>query len=388
MYIKHSSKTNDFRVWVEIQNIDPAKLDDPPVTSEKEHSNDPRMCIFLKHFDPTAQTLLGVTHVYVRKKDRVHDLLLPQIYKMMNWPESPKQAEIQLFEEIKPSMIDQIKPKQTFESAEIQDGDIICFQKTPTIQEAQALRERGLPTTAAEFYSYMTDLIKVKLLPKVPGAGPELTLIMSKKMTYDDVSERVAKQLNVLPTHLQFRQAHNQSNAPKAPLKRAQHGNLAAMLSVHNYYGSLPPAPNMLYYETLEISLAELETKRMFKFTWLPDGISKEEACETLVPKTGTISDLIPYLVNRYNLDTEQEQRIRFFTAHGGKFQKQLGRDYPVLQQDYNYVYAELMPEDELHFDPETSKLLEAFHFHKEPSKTHSTAVPFKFVIKKVCIST
>ncbi|KAI5816954.1 hypothetical protein BZA77DRAFT_46183 [Pyronema omphalodes] len=379
MAVKHSSKAIDFRVWVEIQNIDPAKLDDPPV----DNANDPRMCIFLKHFDPIAQTLLGVTHVYVRKKDRVHDLLLPQISKIMNWPESLKQAEIQLFEEIKPSMIDQIKPKQTFEAAEIQDGDIICFQKAPTIQEAQALRERGLPTTAMEFYSYMTDLIKVKLLPKVSGTGPELTLIMNKKMSYDDVSERVAKQLNVPPTHIQFRQAHTQSSAPKAPLKRAQHGTLGAMVSVHNYYGSLTSLPNMLYYEILDISLAELETKKLFKFIWLPDGISKEEPCETLVPKTGAMSDLIPYLVSRYNLNAEQEQRIRFFSAHGGKFQKQLTRDYPVLQQDYNYVYAELTPEDELKFDPETSKLLEAFHFHKEPSKTHSTAVPFKFVVKK-----
>lgn len=33
-------------------------------------------------------------------------------------------------QEIKPSMIEPLKPKQSLKVAELQDGDIICFQKT------------------------------------------------------------------------------------------------------------------------------------------------------------------------------------------------------------------------------------------------------------------
>lgn len=38
-------------------------------------------------------------------------------------------SDTDIGQEIKPSMIEPMKPKQTFSQAEIQDGDIICFQR-------------------------------------------------------------------------------------------------------------------------------------------------------------------------------------------------------------------------------------------------------------------
>ena len=35
---------------------------------------------------------------------------------------------MKLYEEIKPGMIELMKPKVTFAQSEIQDGDVVCFQ--------------------------------------------------------------------------------------------------------------------------------------------------------------------------------------------------------------------------------------------------------------------
>jgi ubiquitin carboxyl-terminal hydrolase 7 len=47
----------------------------------------------------------------------------------------PKSTSIQLFEEIKPSSIELLKSDQTFRKAEIQHGDIVCFQQSISQKE-------------------------------------------------------------------------------------------------------------------------------------------------------------------------------------------------------------------------------------------------------------
>lgn len=41
-----------------------------------------------------------------------------------------KEANVLFKQEIKPTMIEPLKGKQTLKAAELQDGDIICFQHT------------------------------------------------------------------------------------------------------------------------------------------------------------------------------------------------------------------------------------------------------------------
>ena len=131
--------------------------------------------------------------------------------------------------------------------------------------------------------------------------------------------------------------------------------------------------------------LAELETKKLIKFTWLPEGITKEEPAEALVPKAGSMVDIIPYLQKRFNVSDSMVDRIRFFAAHGGKFHKELNLQYSVAGiQDFNQLYCEIVPEEEVEADLSVTRILGAFHFHKEPSKQHTQGVPFKFVVKKV----
>ena len=80
--------------------------------------------VFLKHFNTSKQTLLGVGKTYMLRTAKVGDLV-PIINEKMGW--TPGTA-LKLYEEIKPGMIEHMKPKLSFAQSEIQDGDVICFQ--------------------------------------------------------------------------------------------------------------------------------------------------------------------------------------------------------------------------------------------------------------------
>ncbi|CCF45370.1 ubiquitin carboxyl-terminal hydrolase, partial [Colletotrichum higginsianum] len=80
--------------------------------------------VFLKHFDVEAQSLHGIGHVYISKEKKVEELV-PIIMKKMGWGDKlPSDEKICLWEEIKPTMIEALKAKQSLKAAELQDGDI------------------------------------------------------------------------------------------------------------------------------------------------------------------------------------------------------------------------------------------------------------------------
>ena len=80
--------------------------------------------IFFKHFDTSKQALYGIGKAYIQKTAKVADLV-PIINERMWWtPGTP----LKLYEEIKPGMIELMKPRLSFSQSEIQDGDIICYQ--------------------------------------------------------------------------------------------------------------------------------------------------------------------------------------------------------------------------------------------------------------------
>jgi ubiquitin carboxyl-terminal hydrolase 7 len=80
--------------------------------------------VFLKHFNTTKQTLLGVGKTYMLRTAKVGDLV-QIINEKMGWAPG---TGLKLYEEIKPGMIELMKPKLSFAQSEIQDGDVICFQ--------------------------------------------------------------------------------------------------------------------------------------------------------------------------------------------------------------------------------------------------------------------
>lgn len=260
---KFSSKGHPFRLWLELA---PTGVDGQPAPPPDSDS----ILIFLKCFDVALQTLTGVCSVYVRKNQKVSDLatiILPK----MDWPAG---TDFQLFEEIKPTMIDIMKPKKTFQESEIQDGDIITFQRSLKDSEVPA---SALYTNASDFYTYLLNRMDVTFAPIKTNEGEKFTLTLSREMSYDQFAKKVGEHLQVDATHLRFAPVMEKTGKAKAFLKRTVGQDLFHILTgQYGAYGYTVHRPDALYYEILDMSLSDYESKKCFKVTWLPDGVSKE----------------------------------------------------------------------------------------------------------------
>ncbi|KAI4171690.1 MAG: hypothetical protein LQ343_004083 [Gyalolechia ehrenbergii] len=401
-YTKFSGRDKPFRLWAETsttpedgrtqwpnQNLSPALS--PPIL------------IFLKYFNHSDQTLRGIGHIYMKKTSKVAEII-PPIQQLMGWSPSKDTMPLsstsspslssssnsattapgmQLYEEIKHTMIEPLKAKATLQQAEIQDGDIICFQRALSEKEASAIASTGGYTDAREFYDYLLNRIIVNFFPRA-GSDPEagkFTLPLSRKMSYDQFSAKVGEHLKVDPTHLRFTTVLASTGKPKQPVRRGQAATLAQILipSLSTYANS-NQRPDALFYEILEMSISELETKRNIRVTWLPEGVTKEESIDVLAPKNGIVQDLIAPVQRKANLSDEAVSALRIYETQQCKVVKELDHNAALTNiPDYANLYAELIPEEEIHAGDE-DRAIYAFHFDKEPMKTHG--VPFKFVVK------
>jgi ubiquitin carboxyl-terminal hydrolase 7 len=253
--------------------------------------------IFLKHFDAEEQKLEGIGHIYVSKEKKIEELV-PVIAKRMGWGDKlPAGEQLAMWEEIKPSMIESLKAKQTLKAAELQDGDIICFQKVnerklsgEVLGKLPRLGDRNSDEPkpkrwdrfddAKAFYDFLYFKREVRLDPHPRCEKADLEsfiLTLSSKVTYDQLAERVGDYLDVEPTHLRFFTANATTGAPKGAVRRAINSTLAQILNPQNYaQQNLQTKANSLFYEVLDMSLAELDTKKNIRVTWLSEGITKE----------------------------------------------------------------------------------------------------------------
>ena len=103
---------------------------------------------------------------------------------------------------------------------------------------------------------------------------------------------------------------------------------------------------------------------------------------EVLVPRDGTIADVLAGLQKKANLDDETIAKTRVYEVHNFKIYKEFSPDSKFGgSNDFVALYAEKVPEEELELES-GARTINAFNFDKETNKPHG--VPFKFVMKQV----
>jgi len=337
-------------------------------------NNPNSIMIFLKYFDVSKQTLLGVGKVYVQKNSKVGDLAYV-INERMRWqPTTP----LKLYEEIKPGMIEVMKPKLTFAQSEIQDGDVICFQAELSEKEISDFEHQNMLSTPIQFYDLLQNRVLIKFKPRFEEAGlEEFELVLSKKMNYDTLAARVGEHLRHDPIKLRFTTASN-TGQPRQVLKRALNQMVAEILQPT--YGN--NQTSVLFYEMLEVSIVELETKRNLKIIWTGAHNREEATVSFLLPKTSMVHDLCEQLAKHEQVKlTEGESgKIRVFeVTKDGKHQHEFNANEMLGNLPETEIFAEEITAEEVNAG-DSDKVISAFHFTKEPTRTHG--VPFRFVVK------
>ncbi|KAG6911473.1 hypothetical protein DXG01_014547 [Tephrocybe rancida] len=361
-----AARQNDLRLYLDVIP-DPSKPD-PPAQS---------IMIFLKHFDTSKQTLLGVGKAYMLRTSKVGDLAVV-VNERMRWtPGTP----LKLYEEIKPGMIELMKPKLSFAQSEIQDGDVICFQVDLPEKEVHDLESQGLYSNPVQFYDFLQNRAMIIFRPKFEELDhdhPEFNLTLSKKQNYDTMSAKAGEFLRHDPIKLRFTTTHATNGSAKAVLKRSLNQSIAEIMAP-TY---INPTTTVILYEKLDVSIVELETKRSLKVIWT--GIyNREEATHPfLLPKTSAVHDLADHLAKLVTLTPGGTGKIRVFEiSKDGKTQKEFtGSEMIGNIPDPVELYAEEIPREELEAD-DSDKVISVFHFYNQLVRTHG--IPFKFVLKR-----
>ncbi|KAK5694844.1 ubiquitin-specific protease ubp15 [Elasticomyces elasticus] len=411
---KFSTRTGGFRIFVEettrsadgtpLWPSEEVPVPSSPVTNgavaQQQHKP---IIIFLKHFDVEKQVLEGVGHIYMNPSEKAQDIA-PHILDLMGWEVG---VNVELYEEIKQTYIERMKPRNTLVASEIQDGDIVVFQRHLSDTEATGIKEKR-PTAcldAPAYYDYLINRIFVTFTPKFAPVqnleikeegGEKFTVALSKKDGYDALAVKAAEELSKRATqpieasHLRFTTVNVQTGKPRSLVKRQQGTTVQSVLfgSTGGYTYAPAQASDQLYYEVLEMSLTDLEQRKNVRVVWLSEGIQKDTVVEMAMPKNSTFEDVLITLAKRVGLDEDVLPEVRFWEAHGGKVYKVLGRGQSVVAlNEYMTVYAERITEDERQSEDageeskEEIRLVNCFHFEKEPSKSHG--VPFLFVLKE-----
>ena len=364
-------RRNELMLYLEI--LDDEKL---PMAQLVDGSQDnTHFILFVKYFDVDRQTLRGLAVLYMHKQDKVDAVLEKPIVKQLA---STIQAEMRLFEEIKPGMIEPLRPKMTFQQAEIVDGDIVCVQRVVPETERLALVQSGKFATAPEYYDFVNNKITIRISPRSADATPneKFELVLSRKMTYDTIVQRIGERLSVDPACVRLCTVNPVSGQPKTYVKAISTLTLATILQP----AYLEQPSDQLMYEVLEMSLREFESKKLIKVSYLPEGITKEVAVEVLIPKTGNVGDALQAIRAKLQFAQDSTKQLVLYETSNHKYQRELPMTYPVISMNdfATYYVEECRPVDQR--TSEDDRLVTVVHFQKDVQRTHG--IPFRLWLK------
>ncbi|KAI8609294.1 putative ubiquitin-specific processing protease 21 [Chytriomyces sp. MP71] len=359
--IKDGLKLGEFKFYVDLTGL------------QQPLSGGDHCLIFVKKYDNLTGKIGYAGKAYFPKSQKIADAI-PEMQAM-----AKLEGPVKIFEEVKPGMIEPTDITKTFSSAELGNGDIICIQNDLTPAQVEALEDSRFESVVfyfEDFQNRMPVIFKHKNKDKETQL-PDVELVLSKKMTYDQVVSKLGPVVNWEPTKIQLYNSSGNTFKAQVPIKRNATMKLAEMTSFGHY---VPNAgPTTLFYELLSIDLTVLETKKFVTVIPVDCHQHELEPLEILVPKTARALDVLAELQSRVTFSEGGSGQLRLFDTIYFKIHKVYDPSDSIAAAA-DPLYVEEIPIDELNVK-EDDKVVNAAHFTKDASRGHG--VPFKFVVIK-----
>ncbi|KAJ0499961.1 putative ubiquitinyl hydrolase 1 [Helianthus annuus] len=368
-----SNKANnaELKLFLEVQMGQDSQPVPPPVKTKEE------ILLFFKLYDPLKEELRYVGRLFVKGTGKPTEIL-PKLKELAGF--APDE-EIELFEEIKfePNvMCEHVDKKLTFRASQLEDGDIICFQK-PLQAGTVKCRYPDVPS----FLEYVHNRQVVRFRSLEKPKEDEFSLELSKLNNYDDVVERVASHLNLDdPSKIRLTSHNCYSQQPKPqPIKYRGVEHLSDMLAHYNQ------TSDILYYEVLDIPLPELQGLKTLKVAF-HHATKDEVVIHTIrLPKQSTVGDVINDLKTKVEL-SHPDAELRLLEVFYHKIYKifPLNEKIENINDQYWTLRAEEIPEEEKDLGPQ-DRLIHVYHFTKDASQNQvqvqNFGEPFFLVIRE-----
>ncbi|CAL1386879.1 unnamed protein product [Linum trigynum] len=367
-----SNKANnaELKLFLEVE-LGPDLRPIAPLDRTKED-----ILLFFKLYDPLKEELRYIGRLFVKGSGKPMEILT-KLNEMAGY--APEQ-EIELYEEIKFEphvMCEPIDKKIAFRSSQLEDGDIVCFQKPPP-GSGQPCRYPDVPS----FLDYVHNRQVVRFRSLEKPKEDEFSLELSKLHTYDDVVERVANHLGLDdPSKMRLTSHNCYSQQPKPqPIKYRGVDHLSDMLVHYNQ------TSDILYYEVLDIPLPELQGLKTLKVAF-HHATKDEVVIHTIrLPKQSTVGDVINDLKTKVEL-SHPNAELRLLEVFYHKIYKIFppGEKIENINDQYWTLRAEEIPEEEKQIGPH-DRLIHVYHFMKDTAQNQQVqnfGEPFFLVIRE-----
>ncbi|KAH7547698.1 hypothetical protein JRO89_XS14G0004000 [Xanthoceras sorbifolium] len=352
--VSNKASNTELKLFLEVelgQDLQPVPL--PEKTKED-------ILLFFKRYDPLKEELRYVGRLLVKGIGKPVEILT----KLNEMAGFGPDEEIDLYEEIKfePSvMCEPIDKKITFRASQLEDGDIICFQKSSQAGNDEQGRYPDVPS----FLDYVHNRQVVRFRSLEKPKEDEFFLELSKLHNYDDVVERVSHHLGLDdPSKIRLTSHNCYSQQPKPqPIKYRGMEHLSDMLAHYNQ------TSDILYYEVLDIPLPELECLKTLKVAF--HHASKDEVVIHTIrlPKQSTVADVISDLKTKVEL-SHPNAELRLLEVFYHKIYKifPLNEKIENINDQYWTLRAEEIPEEEKNLGPH-DRLIHVYHFMKDTAQ-------------------
>ncbi|KAG6677675.1 hypothetical protein I3843_14G037900 [Carya illinoinensis] len=371
-----SNKANnaELKLFLEVELGQDLKPVPPPEKTKED------ILLFFKLYEPLKEMLQYVGRLFVKGSGKPVEILA-KLNEMAGF--SPDE-EIEIYEvslitlEIKfePNiMCERIDKKATFRASQLEDGDIICFQKSAQVGSSDQCRYPDVPS----FLEYVHNRQVVRFRSLEKPKEDEFCLELSKNHNYDDVVERVAQHLGLEdPSKIRLTSHNCYSQQPKPqPIKYRGVEHLSDMLVHYNQ------SSDILYYEVLDIPLPELQGLKTLKVAF-HHATKDEVVIHTIrLPKQSTVGDVINDLKTKVEL-SDPNAELRLLEVFYHKIYKifPLSEKIENINDQYWTLRAEEIPEEEKNLDPH-DRLIHVYHFMKDTAQNQvqNFGEPFFLVI-------
>ncbi|PON82403.1 Ubiquitinyl hydrolase [Trema orientale] len=369
-----SNKTHnaELKLFLEVE----LGLDLRPIAPPDKTKED--ILLFFKLYDPEKKELRYVGRLFVKSTGKPVEIL----GKLNQMAGFAPEEEIELYEEIKFEpcvMCEHLDKRTTFRSSQIEDGDIICFQKSSPPEIEQEFKYPDVPSFLE--YVHNRQIVHFRALDR--PKEDDFCLELSKIHSYDDVVERVACRIGLDdPSKIRLT-AHNcYSQQPKPqPIKYRGVEHLSDMLVHYNQ------TSDILYYEVLDIPLPELQGLKNLKVAF--HHATKDEVVihNIRLPKQSTVGDVINVLKTKVEL-SRPDAELRLLEVFYHKIYKIFPHSEKIenINDQYWTLRAEEIPEEEKNLGLH-DRLIHVYHFTKETAQNQmqvqNFGEPFFLVIRE-----
>ncbi|OMJ30209.1 Ubiquitin carboxyl-terminal hydrolase 21 [Smittium culicis] len=293
------------------------------------YSEKNNILIHIKYYDPFTKSITGLGKLYLNESVYIEEIV-PYLLKMNNMSPS---THITLFEEVYPGSIMELNRENDIKTSQLQTGDIICFQKTLTQDQAESFNndESSLPD-APSYYEHIQNSVNVTFI-QIPDShfntnsvdsddsqaalnfvpNSNINLSLSLKNSYNYVVSQLASAIN-LSNPLKIRLVQNlesvnvlSSNTfgPSSTLADIIPSNIQNNQNVPHI---IPTSCAVsVYYQILDVSLEQLEKLRKINVTYIGKSLRDTHSIEIFIEKTSATQDLIEAIYPKVSQILESE---------------------------------------------------------------------------------